>query len=157
MQPNEYRIERSTLTTANPGAVYTIMCDLDRFRDWSPFTKLDPNAKIVVEGPRCAPGSVYTWEGNDEAGAGKMTIVNATPGQSVDVRIESFKPMPSVALTTWAVAPEGGQNRITWTMSGESDALSAKIIRMLFVEKMLGSMFDEGLATLKKLAEASSF
>lgn len=157
MQPNEYRFERSTLTTANPGAVYTIMCDLDRFKDWSPFAKLDPNAKVTVEGPKCAPGSVYSWDGNDDAGAGKMTIVSAAQNQTVDIKLEFTRPMPDVAQTSWIVTPEGAQQKITWVMRGTNDTLQKKVFGMLFMEKMLGTMFEDGLATLKKLAEASSF
>ena len=117
----------------------------------------DPNAKVTVEGPKCAPDSVYSWDGNDDAGSGKMTIVNAVQNQSVDIKLEFFRPMPDIAQTSWIVTPEGTQQKITWVMSGTNETLPEKIFGMLFMEKMLGAMFDEGLASLKKLAEASSF
>lgn len=157
MQPKEYRLERSVVTTANPGAVYVIMCDLNRFKDWSPFLKLDPNSKVAVEGPACAPGQTYVWDGNDDAGAGKMTTVATVPNESVAIKLEFTRPMPDTADTSWTVKSEGGQNRIVWEMHGANGSLMQKVFSMLFMEKMMGPMFDEGLASLKKLAEASSF
>lgn len=157
MQPKEYRLERSMATTANPGAVYVVMCDFNRFKDWSPFMKLDPNAKVVVEGPACAPGQTYTWDGNDDAGAGKMTLVNAVPNQTVEIKLEFTRPMPDSADTSWSVKTDGGKTLIVWEMHGVNGTLMQKVFSMLFMEKMMGPMFDEGLTSLKKLAEASSF
>lgn len=157
MQPKEYRLERSVVTTANPGAVYAVMCDLNRFKDWSPFVKLDPNAKVTVDGPACAPGQVYTWDGNDDAGAGKMTIVNAVPNDTIGIKLEFTRPMPDTADTSWSVETDGGQNRIVWEMHGVNGTLMQQVFSMLFMEKMMGPMFDDGLASLKKLSEASSF
>src|SRR5690349_3084800 len=88
MQSGDYRMERSIMTKAVPGAVYNIMCDWNRFNEWSPFIKLDPASKVVVEGPKCEVGHVYTWEGNDDAGAGKMTITKLEPNQQIDVGLE---------------------------------------------------------------------
>lgn len=157
MQPKEYRLERSAVTTANPGAVYVVMCDFNRFKDWSPFVKLDPNAKIAVEGTPCTPGHAYTWDGNDDAGAGKMTIVNLVPDRTVAIKLEFTRPMPDTADTSWSVVSEGGQNKIVWEMHGVNGTLMQKVFSMLFMEKMMGPMFDDGLASLKKLAEAGSF
>lgn len=156
MRPADYRFERSILTTAQPNVVYGIMCDFGRYGEWSPFAKLDPAAKTSVTGTPCMVGSSYAWDGNDNAGAGTMTIVDTQPGQSVRIKLDFTRPMPDVADVIYGIVPDGGQTKITWVMSGTSANLQARVFTMLFMEKMLGQLFDEGLANVKKLAEAGS-
>lgn len=154
-QPDAYHIERSTMTVANPEKVYAVMCDLARFKEWSPFTKLDPNAKITIEGQACAPGQKMNWDGNGDAGAGSMLVLNVVQNERVDLRLEFFRPMMSVATTSWIATSEKGMTKITWSMDGENHALMDKVFAMMFMDPLLGKMFEDGLADLKRVAEAS--
>ena len=51
MQPAEYRVERSTTIAAPTSSVFGQVNDFHKWDAWSPWAKLDPNAKMTCEGP----------------------------------------------------------------------------------------------------------
>ena len=40
------------------------MNDFHKWDAWSPWAKLDPNAKTAFEGPSAGEGAVFAWAGN---------------------------------------------------------------------------------------------
>ena len=65
-QPDHFRIERRATVNAPPQAVFTQVNDFRKWDDWSPWAKLDPDAKVVVRGfaggllARCSSGPAMT-------------------------------------------------------------------------------------------------
>ena len=62
MQPTDFRTTRTARISAPPGVVFENVNDLHKWEAWSPWAKLDPNAKTAFEGPRpekarSSPGS----------------------------------------------------------------------------------------------------
>src|SRR5215210_64080 len=51
LQPSEFKVERSATISAPPAAVFDQVNDFHKWEAWSPWAKLDPNAKIAFEGP----------------------------------------------------------------------------------------------------------
>ena len=157
MQPEIYHVERSVTTSAPPSTVYRILSDFGRFGEWSPWEKLDPAMTKSIDGPAATVGTSYSWKGNDEVGAGRMTIVGLTPDQKVDIKLEFTAPWVSTSQTSWTVVADGAQSKITWAMDGRNEGLVAKVAAMFMnMDKMLGKDFDAGLATLKTVAEAAA-
>jgi len=79
MQPSEFWVERTATIAAPPADVFAQVNDLHKWDAWSPWAKLDPNAKIAFEGPEAGQGAAMSWAGNDKVGEGKMTGLNASP------------------------------------------------------------------------------
>jgi hypothetical protein len=52
MQPSEFRVERSAQIAAAPPDVFRQVNDFRNWEAWSPWAKLDPNAKATFEGPQ---------------------------------------------------------------------------------------------------------
>ena len=50
-QPDDYRLTRSTVIAAPAAEVFSRVNDLRKWDDWSPWAKLDPNAKVTFSGP----------------------------------------------------------------------------------------------------------
>src|SRR5580765_9028098 len=75
MQPNEFRISRSSKMSAPPSDVFAQVNDYHNWDAWSPWAKLDPNAKVTFEGPTSGTGATFSWSGNDKVGVGRQTIV----------------------------------------------------------------------------------
>jgi uncharacterized protein YndB with AHSA1/START domain len=154
LQPDEYRIERTARTSAPPERVFAVVSDLGRFPEWSPWEALDPGMKRTFAGPPAAVGSSYAWDGNEEVGAGRMTIVAIAPGERVDLRLDFLRPYPSTSTAAWAVKPApGGGSDVTWSMVGTNDGLGAKLFSMLAADRLLGGYFERGLASLKGVVE----
>ena len=51
LQPADFRISRSAVIAAPPAAVFEQINDFQKWNEWSPWAKLDPNAKNAFEGP----------------------------------------------------------------------------------------------------------
>jgi len=146
-----YRVERSAVIPAPVDEVYTRVSNLELFDQWSPWARLDPQLEKRYSGRPGEIGSSYGWAGNHKVGEGQMTLTHLIPNSLVEIRLEFFKPFPSVCSTRWSFEPEaGGGTRMTWTMDGENSGLAARFLGLLMnYDKMIGGSFEEGLANLK--------
>lgn len=158
MQPATYHVERSVVTSATPSTVFRILGDLKRYSEWSPWEKLDPEMKKTIAGEPGTVGSSYSWDGNGQVGAGKMTFTNVVPDQRFDIKLEFYRPWASTSSVSWLIAEEDGMTKVTWAMDGNNEGIAAKAFSMFVdMDKMLGKDFDSGLAVLKTIAEQESF
>ncbi|MFL5311073.1 MAG: SRPBCC family protein [Myxococcales bacterium] len=153
-RPASYRVSRSAAIAAPAPIVYAQVADFRQWEKWSPWAKLDPSMKTTFEGPTAAPGSSYTWSGNDKVGEGKMTIVAARRGEMVRIRLEFVKPFASTNSTAFTFAPKGGMTETTWTMEGHNDFAGKAFSVFMNMDKMIGNDFEKGLSQLKAVAEA---
>ena len=65
LQPDDYRLTRQTVIAAPAAAVFAQVNDLQKWENWSPWAKLDPNAKVTfsARGPArraCFAGTATT-------------------------------------------------------------------------------------------------
>ena len=155
-RPPTYHVERTTTIKAPPEAVYAVISDLHRFGEWSPWDRRDPAMKKTFSGPANGVGASYAWEGNKDVGAGKMTITEAKPPSYVRIRLEFLQPFASVAEVGLDVVPAGtGEVKTTWSMDGHNNFVSKAFSLVMNMDKMIGKDFDDGLASLKHVAEAA--
>jgi uncharacterized protein YndB with AHSA1/START domain len=153
MQPSEFRIERTATIAAPPAAVFAHVEDLHKWEAWSPWAKLDPQAKVAYEGTPSGKGAAFSWAGNSEVGEGRMTIIESKSPELVDIKVDFTKPFEGTNASTFNFKPSGDGTAITWTMSGHQDFI-AKAMRIVFNgKKMIGDQLDQGLAQLKAVTE----
>lgn len=155
-RPASYRVSRSKAIAAPPLSVYPLVADFHQWEKWSPWAKLDPAMKTTYAGPAAAVGSSYAWSGNDKVGEGRMTIVEAKPGERLRLRLEFLKPFASTNSTEFSFAPKGGGTETSWTMEGHNDFLGKAFSVFMDMDKMIGNDFEKGLAQLKAVAEADA-
>ncbi len=153
-RPDTYHVERSTEIAAPPGVVHALLEDLQRFPEWSPFQKYDSNMKIDYSGPPTGVGASYHWVGNKDAGEGRMTITASSHPTLVEEKLEFIKPFASTANVRFSIVPEGMGSRVTWAIDGKADLMSKVMSLFVSMDSMLGKDFVEGLANLKRVAEA---
>lgn len=155
-RPATYHVERSISTAAAPHVVFDVLNDFHHFPEWSPWQHLDPKMKVTFEGPPSGVGSSYAWEGNNEAGAGKMTITEATPPNALTLKLDFLKPFASTCAVHYTIAAQGEGSHITWAMDGNNNFMSKVMSLFASMDKMIGKDFETGLASLKQLAETSA-
>lgn len=156
LQPNDFRISRSTTIGAPAAVVFPHVNDFHQWSAWSPWENLDPKMKRTFSGPASGVGSVYAWDGNSQVGAGQMTITESRPGDLIAINLEFTKPMADRCPTEFKFEPSGGQTRVTWTMSGKYNFISKAMCLFMSMDKMVGTPFEQGLAKLKQLSEAEA-
>jgi hypothetical protein len=88
LQPSDFRVARSATISAPASAVFAQVNDFHKWEAWSPWAKLDPAAKNSFEGPPAGIGAIFRWAGNDEVGAGSMTIIESRPSELIRIKLE---------------------------------------------------------------------
>ena len=153
LQPSEFSISRSATIDAPPAQVFPHVNDLHAWEAWSPWARLDPNAKNTFEGPPAGAGAKFSWDGNQEVGVGSMTISQSKPDELVQIKLDFVEPFPCSNDVEFTFHPEGNQTRVTWTMTGKNNFVGKALGLVMNMDKMVGSMFEQGLANLKTVVE----
>ena len=153
-QPDSFRVERRATIDASPDRIFPLINDFHRWNAWSPWEKLDPAMNRVFDGPPSGVGSSYAWKGNSKAGEGRMEIVDSRPASRVGLKLDFIKPWKSSNTTDFDLASNGAGTDIRWSMSGPHTMMSKVMSLFITMDKLVGKDFEEGLANLKRVAEA---
>ncbi len=153
VQSADFRVTRSATIAAPPAAVFERLNDFHKWNDWSPWAKLDPNAKNTFEGPASGVGAKFAWSGNNEVGEGSMTITESKPSELVRMKLDFVRPFEATSTTEFTLKPEGGGTAITWSMSGRNNFIGKAVGLFMNCDKMVGGQFEKGFANLKALVE----
>jgi hypothetical protein len=156
LQPPVGEVTRSALIAAPPAAVYPHVNDFHKWEAWSPWAKLDPDAKASYSGPASGVGAAFAWAGNSEVGKGKMTIVESHPNEHIKIKLDFEEPMASASIADFTFKPEGSGTRVTWQMQGERPFLARAMCILFRADAMVGAMFEKGLASLGTVATGKS-
>ncbi|MGA7458339.1 MAG: SRPBCC family protein [Methyloceanibacter sp.] len=156
MQPSEFQVARTATIAAPQAEVFAQVNDLRKWDAWSPWAKLDPDAKINFEGPEAGQGAAMSWAGNDKVGEGKMTIVESKPDEAVKLKVDFVRPFEGTSNSNFAFKPEGDGTSVTWAMSAHHNFLEKAFCLAMNGKKMIGGDMEKGLAQLKSLAEQKS-
>jgi len=156
MQPADYRIERSIKIDAPAEVVYAQVSDFHNWEAWSPWAKLDPDAKNAFDGADAGKGAIFTWSGNDKVGEGRMEILESAPNSLVRIKLDFKKPMEDTCTTEFKLKSEGEQTAVTWTMSGHNNFVGKMFCMFMDMDKMVGDDFEKGLAQIKAVAKAKA-
>ncbi len=144
----EMHVERTAVVNAPPEAVYAVINDLHQWGRWSPYDKRDPNMTKTYEGAAMGPGASYSWSGNNDVGAGRMTIVESKPGQLVTMKLEFTRPFSGTNTVNFKLVPAEGGTRVSWIMDGQKNFISKGMSMVMDMDKMIGGDFEVGLANL---------
>ena len=155
-RPSTYRVERHATIAAPVDLVFAQVKDFRKWEAWSPWGKLDPAMKTTFGGTQGEVGAVYEWEGNDDVGAGRMTLTAIKPNERVDIKLEFVKPFESRADNGFMVASAGSDTKITWFMTGENNFMGKAFGLFMDMDQMIGKDFEKGLADMKKVAEGAA-
>jgi uncharacterized protein YndB with AHSA1/START domain len=150
-RPNDFRVERSIVIKAPPEKIFPLINDLHRFNEWNPFEKKDPG-KGQHSGTPTGVGSVYTWD-SAALGSGSMSVSETVPNERVTMKLDFLKPFEAHNLADFTLKPKDGGTEVTWAMYGPAPLLTKIMDVVIGMDKMVGGDFEQGLTTLKSIAE----
>jgi hypothetical protein len=156
MRPGEFRVSRSIAISAQPATVFEQVNNLRKWKNWSPWAKLDPDAKEDYTGPAEGTGASFHWSGNRQVGEGRLAIVESRPAEYVRFQLEFLRPFKASNIAEFTFKPDGNQTLVTWTMSGRNNFLAKAFSLFMDCEKMVGPDFEKGLAQMKSVAESTA-
>ena len=154
-QADEFTVSRSAKISAPPEKIFPHVNDLHNWEAWSPWAKLDPNAKNSFEGAAFGVGAAMAWEGNCKVGVGRMTIIESQPSESIRFRLDFEKPMKATNIAEFTFKNEGGQTAVTWSMTGQKNFVGKIFHLIMSCDKMIGGQFEKGLAAIKTIVETA--
>jgi len=154
VQPGDFRVVRTGTISAPPADVFAQVNDLHKWEAWSPWAKLDPAMKQTYEGAPAGTGAIYSWNGNSQVGEGRMTITESRPSDLVRIKLEFMRPFAATHEAEFTFKPEGNQTLVTWSMAGTKNFMLKAFGLFMSMDKMLGGMFEQGLAQMKAVVEA---
>ncbi len=154
-KPEDFEIRRSIDINAPAEKIFAMINDLRMSQTWSAWEKVDPGMQRSFSGPESGIGAKYAWSGNREIGEGGMEIAESLPDTKVRYHMHFIKPFEGRSDIDFDLAEHEGVTRVTQTMSGKNTGFFPKLLCILFFnqDKMIGGKFEEGLASLKALAE----
>ena len=153
MQADTFHVERSIVIKAPPEKIFPNINGFHQWEAWSPWEKIDPAIKRTYSGAESGKGAAYGWQGNKDVGTGRMEIVESTPSSNVLIKIDFMEPFEGHDMVQFTLAPQGDGTKVTQAMYGPNPFL-AKLMGLFFsMDKMVGQKYEEGLASLKAIAE----
>lgn len=145
--PRTVEVSRSALLPVAPEAVLTLASSTDGYQTFNPYRTADPALKITPFGPAGGVGAGFAFEG--KGGKGTQTVVAIT-----DTSVTYAIDMGAMGKPTQSITakPAAGGTEVTWRV--ESDMGLNPVFRVfgLFMDGMMGPVFEQGLANLEKSA-----
>jgi hypothetical protein len=154
-RPDEFVVSRSIKISAPPGKVFPHVNDLHKWEAWSPWAKLDPNAKNSFAGADSGTGAAMSWDGNKKIGAGHMTITGSEANELIRFKLDFVRPFKATNTAEFTFKAEGNQTLVTWSMSGKNNFMGKAFGLIMNCDKMIGGDFEKGLAQMKSILEAT--
>lgn len=152
-KPDTFHVERYSSIEAPPERVFAFIEDFHKWTLWSPWEHLDPNLRRSYGGADKGTGATYAWQGNAQAGEGRMEIIEATPASRVLIKIDFEKPFEAHNQVNFAITRESGGTRVVWSMTGPQGFMMKVMFLFMSMDRMVGKDFEKGLDSLKRAAE----
>jgi len=145
--PRHVTIERSAMMDAAPDAVIELAASNSGYQSFNPYRDLDPNLQVELFGPSSGVGSGFSFESKD--GAGLQTVAAVEPGRvTFDLDLGPLG-QPTQAISAMTV---DGTTEVTWTMDMDLGMNPVFRVMGLFMDGMIGSNFELGLANIADVA-----
>ncbi|TAH39544.1 MAG: hypothetical protein EYC70_01795 [Planctomycetota bacterium] len=152
---SEFKVERATEVAAQPGQIYPLLNNLERWQRWWPWYEEDERFQPRFEGPDRGPGAAMAWD-SFKFGEGRLVLQAADPlaGITYDMQVEQGH----MHITGSIRFEPGIMQRVVWDVSGSvgSSLLDRTLGKyfVLFADRNLGPSMEQGLANLKRIAES---
>jgi len=152
-RPDMLHVQRTQLINASPEKIGPLINDMHAFNTWNPYNRKDPQMKGSYHGPNAGPGAAFDFSGDKNVGAGRISIVEPRAPHTVSMKLDMTEPMAASNEIDFRLAPQGAATEVTWSMRGHTPYIG-KLMGIFFnMDKMIGTDFENGLASLKALAE----
>jgi hypothetical protein len=152
----KFHFEKSTVINAPKEEVWKNISMFSNFEKWDPWSIQDPKIQKSISGTDGTPGATYSWNGNNDVGAGSQTFIEIAPFDHININLEFKKPFEKKAAVKYTLSSEGTRTRIIWSFDTEfSYPWNAVSSLFMNLDKEMDKDFSTGLANLKKLCESN--
>lgn len=148
--PSKTEMERSKLIEAPQEMLFEQVNNLKNWSAWSPWHQLDPDMKVDYSSDNpTGEGAWYSWEGNQDVGSGKLTILESDPTNRIRTEM-LFMDSEDPAFSNWIFEETDNGTKVTWTFDAEMSGAGKWF--GLMMESFLGPSYEQGLNNLDSVA-----
>ncbi len=149
--PSKYELERSLTMKAAPANIYEQIVTMKNWEKWSPWLKMDPTMKLTYNDIPSGKGASYSWNA-EKMGEGSLTIQDCNPDTFALIQLV-FKGSGE-GMSSFSIHPDAdGQSTVTWKMWSDIGMNPFKRLMNQLKKGMMLKSFDDGLASIRDLAE----
>jgi hypothetical protein len=153
----DYSVESSMLIDAPASEIHAYLGELRKWPEWSPWDEADASIVTTFGDKTTGVGAFQSWTSDDGDGELTLTTCDVDTGVAYDmVFINGDERTPASAVLAYR-AVDGG-TEVTWSMEGDWKGVVPPVMdgwMQILTPVMIGGMFDDGLAKLKVVVEAS--
>jgi len=150
------RVERYATIPAPAEKIFPLINNLREWQAWSPWERLDPALKRKYGGAEAGKGATYEWEGNKQAGKGRMQVVESVEPRSIVLDLHFLKPWESRGRIEFLLRPTEAGTEVVWTMESPRTFMTKLVCVFINMERMVGRDFESGLARLREVVTGAS-
>ena len=152
--PNAQHVERQIVLDAPASDVFPYLNDFHQFNKWSPWAKLDPNARYTYSGAQQGIGAKIEWQSEYQSvGSGSQEIVDARQNDYLKTRLDLGAGEPATA--TFRLIESAGKTTLTWAFDAQLNNIVSRYFGLM-LDQWVGAAYETGLSDLKMLVEADS-
>lgn len=152
--PSKVHVERSIMVNQSAEVPFNLVNDLTKWNLWSPWYKMDSLAPYVFAEITAGKGASFSWASKHwQVGTGKLTIQESVPNSLLKIEL---------AMQDWDASeielrfiPAGDGTKVTWSMNSDMGYNLVGRWFGLMMDAMMGDDFENGLADIKRVSEAT--
>lgn len=148
--PSKLHVEQSAIIEKPAYIVFNQVNTLQNWDNWSPFTKNDPEMKVVYEGNETGVGAVQKWE-STKNGSGSFTIIESVLNKEIKTELDFME--KGTAESCWLFESTEEGTKVTWTMDSDKAGYPVGRIMNAMMKGPMNKAFHEGLMNLKEVCE----
>ena len=152
-KPDTFTVKRAASIKAPPEKIFALINDYRNWPQWSPWETRDPDMKRTYSGATEGKGAKYAWEGNRNVGSGAMEIIDTAPPNKIIIKLDFIKPFEGHNVAEFTLTPQGQETNVNWEMRGPVPFVGKIMHVFMDMDKMIGTDFASGLASMKAAAE----
>ena len=157
--PSTVHVEREVLVNAQPEEVFALVSNFNAWDVWSPWAKLDPDAKMEIIGS--GVGQTMFWSSeNPDVGEGSQVIVNLESPRYLETHLNFGD--RGVANASFTLTPENEATQVVWSFDTDMREGVPLFLQPVttylgfLMDSMVGEDYEIGLQNLKNAAETQS-
>ena len=153
--PSTSEIERSVTINQNTDKVFSVVNNITKFNEWSPWHNLDPETRYELSGPDQGVGAKLIWNSEDKSvGSGSQEIIESVTNEKVVIAIDFGQ--QGTAISEIYTKPKAQATEVVWKLISNSEGSIIGKYFNLMLDSMVGPMYEEGLNKLKTICEEQS-
>jgi ribosome-associated toxin RatA of RatAB toxin-antitoxin module len=151
--PSSVKISRGVMIDADSVTVYNMINDVNTWKNWYPWITTDSGVLVQISPQTTGRGSFFKWTSFNKKSAGTITVTMVKP-QLIGLHYDIKELNPADGgFRIMTVNTDNKQTQVQWFMEYKLKWYPWERFYGIFIDYMIGPVFDQGLQNLKTLVE----